>query len=599
MSATTLNAAEAASPTFPPFNPPDATPAPGTAREGSESADAAVTLSTDELRAAVKALRSVAARNLGEGPPLSGIRIQVEEEIATLGATDLRTAHDIELAADQATPGVLLVPAGLFADILAGVRQPSVALTGTPDSVVIEYGNATFTLYELAKRDYPTLPTPSRSTALALPDEILLQVAESVASTASRDETRPALTQVMFSAAGNVLHAMSTDSYRATIVAFPLEQPVDPPVELLVPVTLLERAAAAVSRGGTQARFSDTEHHVAISLGSERIVAKRAVGAFPDLPKIIADREQLPDTATASVSVEALHAVIRRAGTIISNRTGFPVRFAFTRGALRVRAYDEVGSFEETIAIDYDGADIEIGLAPAYVEEALRSAALSDPDVTIRVAGPTNPVLFISPDAQQLIAPIRLSEHPIGVSDTPPASEESAPTTEVAEHAPSTSEAAGPTQPGVVEATDGASVRDESSEPQAGPREEAELPQLPEPVMDRENRTITADFEVTRLADEKRRVVELRVSHHGAPHRCFTAALRRVEVMDGPTASVRAYGTITTRPLTICHEPVGRFSEKGLQSFLRRALSELERRYPEPEVLAMFTAIADDEPWLP
>jgi DNA polymerase III sliding clamp (beta) subunit (PCNA family) len=584
-----------------------------------------VTVPTAGLRAAVSTLRSVAARQSEGGPPLSGVRLDIEEASITVGATNLRTTHTIPLGATATGPGMLLVPAGLLADVLHNLRVETVTLTGTAEGVVIEAGRATFTLCELAKGQYPTLPIPQPGAALTLPGEVFEQIADAVLPSASRDETRPTLTHVRITAEGHVVQALATDSYRVAVAAFTLEEPIAAPAELLVPVSAIERAAAAARRGDGLVRIADDERQVAISLDAEHIVAQRSAGEYPDIAQIIAIRERSEDVVTVSVPVADLHAIVRRAATIISKRTALPLRLRFASGELTISSYDTAGSFIERMPIEHDGDTVEIGLAPAYLEEALRFASLSDGETTIRVAQPNDAVLFDSPEARYLLMPIRL-DGPPGEDEPPAATDvadgDGAPVEDVEIAAadepdtpaapPSASEPAdtsdGPTgaRPGgggkVYVVSVGAAAAPETEMEAAADEpagaSAASAITLATPTIERRARAIRADYLVSTLPDGIRRVVELSVHHLGAPHKCFAATLARAEV-NNDTLGVARTQTLITGTIDLCHKPVSRFSEKGLDAFFEEAKAELERRRTDAEVAALFVAVADDQQWLP
>ncbi len=571
------------------------------------AAEIRVTVPTASLRSAVSTLRSVAARQSETGPPLYGVRIDVEETSITVGATNLRTTHTIPLGASASGPGMLLMPAGLLADVLHKLKAETVTLTGTAQGVVIEVGRATFTLCELAKDEYPTLPAPHPGTSLTVPCEVFEQIAEAVTPSASRDETRPTLTHVRITAQGRVVQALATDSYRVAVAAFTLDEPVAAAAELLVPVDAIERAAAAARRGDGSVRIAEDERQIAISLDSEQIVAQRTAGEYPDIAQIIAMREQIADVVAVTVPVAELQTIVRRAATIVSNRTGLPLRLRFAAGELTVCSHDTAGSFVERLPIEYAGAPVETGLAPAYLEEALRFAGLSDTETTIRVAQPGDAVLFDSPEARYVLMPIRLDRPPTqddahdkaDVSDvgkTPLSPTRDPAAASDGFDAPASTTAGNVDPVSVAAFAPGADEPDEKGETAVAPRV-ASTNTLRSPTVERRARTIRADYVVSTLPDGISRVVELSAHHHGAPHKRFSATLTRVEICDQAPGVARMQ-TLVTGAIELCSKPVSRFSEKGLDAFFEGALAELERRRTDEDVAALFTAVADDEQWL-
>jgi len=599
------------------FDPdaPDLHQAP--AEVASEAPEISVTVPTAELRDAVSTLRSVAARQSGSGACLSGVRIDVESTAITVAATNLRTTHTIPIPLPEIATGegMLLLPAALLADALHLLAAEAVTLAGTPDGVVITAGRTTYKICELAKDRYPTLPALQPGAALTLPTDVFEELAAAVTPSASRDETRPMLTHVFIRAEGRTVQALTTDSYRVALAQFTLEAPVEKAAELLVPVEAMERAANIARRGTGTVRIADNEQHVAIEVADEQIVAQRAVGSFPDLAQILAGRDQTADVASVTLPVADLHAIIRRAGSIVSSRTGRPVRLRIARGELTVHSSDEAGSFVEHLPVEHDGETAEVGLSPAFAEEALRFAALSDGEVTVRIARPEDPVLFDSTEARYLLMPIRLTgpAPKDATSRAPTDADEDAPATNDpdADAAPPSGSAAetdprapAPDPERVDRSPSDAAdsdldVRDDDvgSGDSPTPVGSGGVVTLPAGDVERRARTVRVDYLVSTLPDGTRRVVELSVLHHGAPNKCFTATLRRVEVTPQDAGVTRMH-TLYTGDVRVCTKPVTRFSEKALEAFYAEALAELDQRRTDPDVADLFARVADEDKWL-
>ena len=84
-----------------------------------------------------------------------------------------------------------------------------------------------------------------------------------VARSASRDETRPILTGILVSAAGEELRMVATDSYRLSVKETQLEAALDGSFEANVPARALQELARIV-------QAADAERHAASACGRTR-----------------------------------------------------------------------------------------------------------------------------------------------------------------------------------------------------------------------------------------------------------------------------------------------------------------------------------------
>jgi hypothetical protein len=102
----------------------------------------------------------------------------------------------------------------------------------------------------------------------------------------------------------------------------------------------------------------------------------------------------------------------------------------------------------------------------------------------------------------------------------------------------------------------------------------------------RRDRSITVAYALGDLPDGKRRRVELTARHVGAPSRCFTATLRRVDQSGEHGFPMDEFDPL--RAVRLGRQPVNRYSERGLREHLRQALTALGERKSEPQIAALF-----------
>ena len=145
---------------------------------------------------------------------------------------------------------------------------------------------ATFHLRTLRAEDFPPLPEPpAESTVVTVPAAAFVETIARVSRSASRDETRPILTGILVSAAGDELRMVATDSYRLSVKETQLEQPLEGGFEANVPARALEELARiAQPRAPSRSRIGVRTNQVVFEVGRRGPLLAPHRRPVPELP---------------------------------------------------------------------------------------------------------------------------------------------------------------------------------------------------------------------------------------------------------------------------------------------------------------------------
>ncbi len=156
---------------------------------------------------------------------LSGVQLAAATDGSELRATDMDVGLRVPVPAEVVREGVVVLPARLLLDVVRLLPAPEISLELRPQEQDVELvsGNATFHIRTLRAEDFPPFPEPEPDSAVSLPVEAFVSTALKVASSASRDETRPVLTGILVSASDKELRMVATDSYRLSVKETALE----------------------------------------------------------------------------------------------------------------------------------------------------------------------------------------------------------------------------------------------------------------------------------------------------------------------------------------------------------------------------------------
>jgi DNA polymerase-3 subunit beta len=340
---------------------------------------------------------------------LSGVMIAATTDSSPeLLATDTEIGLRVPLSAEVAQPGMVVLPARLFLDVVRTLPadQLTLELRTAEQDVELICGSATFHLRTLRSEDFPVLPAPSPETRITIPTAAFVQTISQVARSASRDETRPVLTGILMSASGQQLRMVATDSYRLSVKETALETPLQGALEANIPARALQELARIAQQDAHESlSVSVGQNQVIFELGDVVLSSRLIDGQFPNY------RQLLPESVEHELRLASgeLGDVVRRISLLAQKNT--PLRLGFREGELTISAQTpDVGEASETIPVPFAGEPFEIGFNPEFLRDGLES--VESDELVLKLISPLRPGLIESPDSGDfvyLIMPIRLN----------------------------------------------------------------------------------------------------------------------------------------------------------------------------------------------
>jgi DNA polymerase III subunit beta len=312
-----------------------------------------------------------AAATRGAIQALVGVLLTAEANELRLAATDTEVALRTSLQAEVERPGTVLLPARLLVDIVRSAGGEGISLEHRPEGseVSVSSDRATFSLRTLLADDFPRMPEPPGDGDVVLPADALARTIERVAKAASRDETRPVLTGILVSVEEGTLRMVATDSYRLSVKETPLETGAEVRFEANVPARALQELSRVTHETSAET-ISIVSRENQVVFGAERVtLSSRLIdGQFPNY------RQLLPESFEHEIEVsrDELLAVVRRV-SLMAQRTA-PLRLRFEQGMVTLSAQTpDVGEASESLPVNYQGEELEIGFNPQFLQDGLES----------------------------------------------------------------------------------------------------------------------------------------------------------------------------------------------------------------------------------
>ena len=303
---------------------------------------------------------------------LLGIVIEADNQKIILSGSDLETASRAISDAEVATPGKVLVPGKILADISRSLPNKPVTIQLDGSRVLVNAGSAKFTLPVLPINEYPNLPEMPEALG-TIDAELFNQAVAQVSTAAGKDDSLPSLTGVHVEVNGENITMAATDRYRLAVreLTFSPARPNTEAVALIRARTLHDAAktlATAKSVNIALAPASSNDRLAGFQTESKSTTTRLLDGTFPPY------RHLLPQESLTTTVIEVapfLDAVRRVA--LVTDKT-IPLKLTFTGNSVTLEAGggDEAQA-NEVFEINKTGEDLSIAFNPNYLLDGLHA----------------------------------------------------------------------------------------------------------------------------------------------------------------------------------------------------------------------------------
>lgn len=322
---------------------------------------------------------------------LLGIVIDATSAEVMLSGSDLETSSKAFFKADISSPGKVLVPGKLLAEISRSLPNKPITITLDGSRVLVTSGSAKFTLPTLSISEYPSLPELPETTGVVASDLFATAVAQ-VAIAAGKDDSLPTLTGVHIEINEDTVTLAATDRYRLAVREFTW-QPTTPGLSttsLLRGRTIADAAKSLTGSKNVSLSFAPntSNDRLAGFAGEGKSMTSRMLdGTFPPY------RHLLPQevTTTAIIEVAPFLESVRRVALVTDKTVPLRLEFADNTVSLEAGAGEEAQA-TEAIEILINGEPISIAFNPIFLADGLQAVGTSF--VQISFTGSNKPAIL-------------------------------------------------------------------------------------------------------------------------------------------------------------------------------------------------------------
>jgi len=341
-------------------------------------------------------------------PILQGLKIQAQKDQVYISATDFEIGITCLIPQAQVEEeGRAVVPAERLAAIVRESVDEVLAMEVVEATCRIKGNDSNFTIYGYQPEQYPEIPGFDGSAQIEA-DLIKLQEAiEHCLFATAKENTRYALSGILWEPAGKKLILVGTDGRRLAKYKLNLNTEADKKIEnekFIVPaktMALLDKVGAG-EKDKVMVRFVDGK--IILACGKVVISSNLVEGTFPKYEDIIpADYKNKVQLNTAAI----LSAVKRAA--LITNEDSKGVKLALGKKSLVFTSRaPEMGDAEIAMEVDYKGEPMEIGFNPQFLVDVLR--IIREDSFELQLGQPDRPGLIKSgANFVYIVMPVSLS----------------------------------------------------------------------------------------------------------------------------------------------------------------------------------------------
>jgi DNA polymerase-3 subunit beta len=341
-------------------------------------------------------------------PVLSNVLMEVRGQTLRLTGTDLEVEMVASLAlGDAGQDGEVTVPARKLVDIVKSLPAGAeIRFERDGQKISLKCGRGRYSLATLPASEFPNVEQGVGNQPIELEVDALKKLIDSTAFSMAQQDVRYYLNGMLLEVTAERLRAVATDGHRLAMADASVSTGVGGKLQVIVPRKgILELSRLLTEDGDSRAKLSLGGNHVRVEYGSLQFTSKLIDGKFPDYERVLPKNS---DKAVLAQREELRSALSRTA--ILSNEKYRGIRLMLASGILGIDANNpEQEEAHEEIAVDYAGAELEIGFNVSYLLDVLNT--LKSTQVKLAL-GDSNSSALIS-DAEQascwyVVMPMRL-----------------------------------------------------------------------------------------------------------------------------------------------------------------------------------------------
>lgn len=338
-------------------------------------------------------------------PVLSNVLLQVEGDKLSVTGTDLEVELVARLEVSDAEAGEVTVPARKLMDICRELPDGAdVELAMADQRLTVVSGRFRSALSTLPASDFPSVDKSSSEMSLSLNAKNLKRLIDRTSFAMAQQDVRYFLNGMLFEVSAGGVRTVATDGHRLAMCSFDGDGAGDGS-QVIVPRKGVLEIQRLLNEVPGDVSVTIGSNHLCLESDEYTLTTKLVDGRFPDYDRVI---PKDGDKVVFADRVELRQALNRTA--ILSNEKFRGIRVNLTSGALQLSANNpEQEEAEETVSVDYEGDDLEVGFNVSYIQDVL--GVIEADKVKITLHNANSSALIEEPESEDsvyVVMPMKL-----------------------------------------------------------------------------------------------------------------------------------------------------------------------------------------------
>ncbi len=335
-------------------------------------------------------------------PILSYLLLETHDSSVYLTTTDLDIGITQEISANIEEPGVIVLPAKKFGDIIKEFPQDTININTRKNNLtIIETKQCQFKLMGLPHEEFPKLPKFTNQEIIKIDQDDFKEMLSLVSFAVSNDETRYILNGILCQIENDIINLITTDGKRLAFYQKKLAQGINKPIEIIIPIKTIHELNRNLTEEG-QMLLGVGTNQILLDLGKTQIVSRLIEGEFPDYKQVI------PPASPNKIKInrEQFLLAIKRASLLATPDYQAIKLEVFKNRVAISKSTPDVGESHEELPCEYGGKDMMIGFNPHYLIDVLKN--LEDEIIELEVTDSEKPGVIRTNGYIYIVLPMRL-----------------------------------------------------------------------------------------------------------------------------------------------------------------------------------------------
>lgn len=364
------------------------------------------TIKRNDLLPSLQSVNSVIERR-HTLPILSNLLVEIDKNAVTLTGTDMEVELIAKIPQENNEESEFTLPARKLLDICRALPEEAVLnFTVEKDQAVLKSGKSRFTLATLPAKEFPSTEITQFQLDFDLQQKDLCSLLEDTMFAMAQQDVRYYLNGLLLEVSDNYVRAVATDGHRLALKEIEAKTGIEEEIQIIVPRKAVLEVARLLHGSGEQlVKLQIGKNHLRLQLEHMQFTTKLIDGKFPDYQRVVPEVSATPLKANRELFKQSL-----TRASILSNEKYRGVRLKLTSGNIQALAHNpEHEEAEESLDVEYDGNDMEIGFNVNYLIDAIN--AIKTENLIMTTKDPDSSCLLLPEDQEKckyVVMPMRL-----------------------------------------------------------------------------------------------------------------------------------------------------------------------------------------------